>query len=54
MEELIPRLRTFIESEMRSCAMDFAGITLGICSAYVGCFESFNEIKVALNQIKKN
>ena len=54
MEDLVSRLRAFIESEMRSCSMDFAGITPEYVQRMWGGRESLDDIKEALNQIKKS
>ena len=54
MEDLVSRLRAFIESEMRSCSMDFAGITPEYVYRMWGGRVSLDEIKEALNQIKKS
>jgi len=54
MEDLVSRLRAFIESEMRSCSMDFACITPEYVYRMWGGRVSLDEIKEALNQIKKS
>ena len=54
MEDLVSRLRAFIESEMRSCSMDFACITPEYIYRMWGGRVSLDEIKEALNQIKKS
>ena len=52
MEDLVSRLRAFIESEMRSCSMDFAGITPEYVQRMWGGRESLEEIASALEKAK--
>jgi len=47
-EELITRLREFVESEMRSCSMDLAGITPEYVQRMWGGTVSLEDIKNAL------
>lgn len=52
MEDLVSRLRAFIESEMRSCSMDFAGITPEYVQRMWGGSVSQEEIASALEKAK--
>ena len=54
MEELVLRLRAFIEDEMRSCSMDFACITPEYVQRMWGSSVSLEEIEDALKQIKSS
>jgi hypothetical protein len=47
-EELITRLREFVESEMRSCSMDLAGITPEYVQRMWGGTVSLEELKEEL------
>lgn len=47
-EELVARLREFIESEMRSCSMDLVGITPEYVQRMWGGTVSLEDIKDAL------
>jgi hypothetical protein len=51
-EELITRLREFVESEMRSCSMDLAGITPEYVQRMWGGTVSLEDIKNALAVLK--
>lgn len=51
-EELITRLREFVESEMRSCSMDLAGITAEYVQRMWGGTVSLEDIKNALAVLK--
>jgi hypothetical protein len=51
-EELVARLREFIESEMRSCSMDLAGITPEYVQCMWGGTVSLEDIKKALAVVK--
>jgi len=51
-EELVARLREFIESEMRSCSMDLAGITPEYVQRMWGGTVSLVDIKDALAVLK--
>jgi hypothetical protein len=51
-EELITRLREFVESEMRSCSMDLAGITPEYVQRMWGGTVSLEDIKNALTVLK--
>ena len=50
--ELIDRLREFIESEMRSCSMDIAGITPVYVYRMWGGKVALNEIETAMSIVK--
>ena len=54
MDELVLRLRAFIEDEMRSCSMDFAGITPEYVQRMWGGSVTLEEIEEALKQIKSS
>lgn len=54
MEELVSRLRAFIEDEMRSCSMDFAGITPEYVQRMWGGSVTLEDIEEALKQIKSS
>ena len=54
MEDLVSRLRAFIEDEMRSCSMDFACITPEYVQRMWGSSVSLEEIEDALKQIKSS
>lgn len=51
-EELVARLREFIESEMRSCSMDLAGITSEYVQRMWGGTVSLEDIEKALDVLK--
>ena len=51
-EELVTRLRQFIEDEMRSCSMDLAGITPEYVQRMWGGTVSLEEIEKALAVLK--
>lgn len=51
-EELITRLRQFIEDEMRSCSMDLAGITPEYAQRMWGGTVSLEDIEKALVVLK--
>ena len=51
MEDLVSRLRAFMEMEMRSCSMDVAGITPEYVHRTWGGTESLEDIKIALKEI---
>jgi len=52
-EDLVARLRAFIENEMRSCSMDIAGITPLYVQRMWGGTETLEEIKAALEVAKE-
>ena len=53
-EEVIYRLKSFIESETRSCSMDFGCITPIYVYRMLGGSVSIKEISAAMDEIKKN
>lgn len=52
-EELINRLKDFIEFEMRSCSMDIGCITPIYVQRMLQCSESLEEIEAALESAKE-
>ncbi len=54
MEDVMNRLKAFIEEETRSCSMDFGGITPLYVYRMWGGSVSMEEIEVALNSLKAN
>ena len=52
MEDLVSRLREFVEFEMRSCSMDMAGITPEYVQRMWGGSVSLEEIKKAMAALK--
>jgi len=54
MEDVINRLKTFIEEEARSCSMDFGCITPLYVYRMLGGSVSMKEISTAMDEIKKN
>ena len=52
-EEIVARLREFIETEGRSCSMDIAGITPEYVYRMWGGSVSLEEIEEALAELKK-
>lgn len=53
-EDLVSRLREFIENEARSCSMDFGCITPEYVHRMWGGTESIEDIEYALKEIRKN
>lgn len=51
-EEVVTRLRQFIEDEMRSCSMDLAGITPDNAQCMCGSTVSLEDIENALAVLK--
>ncbi len=51
---LISRLRDFLESEARSCSMDFGCVTPLYVYRMLGGAVSMKEISTAMDEIKKN
>lgn len=51
-EDVVTRLKDFIESEMRSCSMDIGGITPEYVYRMWGGSVSINEIEHALEMLK--
>ena len=52
-EELVARLKDIIESEMRSCSMDFAGLTPEYVQRLLGGGVPVKEIEAALPVAKE-
>ena len=52
MEDVINRLKTFIEEETRSCSMDFGCVTPLYVYRMWGGTVALNEIEIALSEIK--
>ena len=53
-EDVIYRLKEFIEEEARPCSMDFGGITPEYVYRMWGGSVSIKEISTAMDEIKKN
>lgn len=53
-EDVIYRLKEFIEEEARPCSMDFGGITPLYAYRMLGGAVSMKEISTAMDEIKKN
>ena len=51
-EELVARLRQFVENEMRFCSMDLAGITSEYVQRMWGGTVSLKDIESALDVLK--
>ena len=49
MEEVVSKLKAFMESEARSCSMDFGCITPEYVQMMLGGVYSIEEIRTALN-----
>ena len=54
MEEIVVRLRGFIETEMRSCSMDIGGITPEYVQRAWGGDVAIEEIEAAFEKLKCN
>ena len=54
MEDVVARLKEFIENEARSCSMDFGCITPLYVYRMLGGAVSMKEISTAMDEIKKN
>ena len=54
MEEIVVRLRGFIENEMRSCSMDIGGITPEYVQRAWGGDVAIEEIEAAFEKLKCN
>ena len=52
MEDVVARLRTFIENEMRSCSMDIGGITPEYVQRAWGGRVAIEDIEDALEEVK--
>ena len=53
MNEIIERLKSFMEYEARSCSMDFGCITLDYVYRSWGGDASLEEIKVAMCEVRR-
>ena len=53
-ENIVARLREFIENEMRSCSMDVGGITPEYVYRMWGGTVPINEIEAAFEVLKRN
>lgn len=51
-EDIVARLREFIENEMRSCSMDIGGITPEYVQRMWGGRVPFEDIKAAMGVLK--
>lgn len=54
MNELVKRLRTFMENEARSCSMDFGCVTPEYVYRMWGGTVSFDEIVAGMESMKVN
>lgn len=54
MEDVVSRLREFIENEMRSCSMDVGGITPRYVQRAWGGRVAIEDIEVAFEELKRN
>jgi len=53
-EDIVARLREFIESEMRSCSMDIGGITPQYVQRSLGGRVAIEDIESAFEELKRN
>lgn len=53
-EEIVARLREFIETEMRSCSMDVGGITPEYVQRAWGGRVAIEDIKAAFEELKRS
>ena len=54
MEDVVARLREFIENEMRSCSMDIGGITPKYVQRAWGGRVAIEDIEAAFEELKRN
>ena len=54
MEDVVSRLREFIENEMRSCSMDFGGITSKYVQRAWGGRVTIEDIDAAFEELKRS
>ena len=54
MENIVTRLKEFIESEMRSCSMDVGGITPKYVQRTLGGRVAIEDIEAAFEELKRN
>ena len=52
-EDIVARLRDFVENEMRSCSMDVGGITPEYVQRMWGGNVPLSDIEAALKEIRK-
>jgi len=52
--ELVERVRTLMESEARSCSMDFGCVDAKYVQRMLGGAHSLEEIEVALAEVRKS
>lgn len=53
-EDIVARLRDFIENEMRSCSMDIGGITPEYVYRKWGGRVAIEDIEAAFEELKRN
>ena len=53
-EDVVSRLREFIENEMRSCSMDVGGITPEYVQRAWGGRVAIEDIEAAFEELKRN
>lgn len=53
-EDIVYRLREFIENEMRSCSMDIGGITPKYVQRAWGGRVAIEDIEAAFEELKRN
>ncbi len=53
-EDIVVRLREFIENEMRSCSMDVGGITPKYVQRAWGGRVAIEDIEAAFEELKRN
>ncbi len=54
MEDIVSRLKTFIENEMRSCSMDIGGITPEYVHRMWGGTVALEEIEEAMEELRSH
>lgn len=54
MEDIVSRLKTFIENEMRSCSMDIGGITPEYVYRKWGGTVALEEIEEAMEELRSH
>lgn len=54
MEDVVVRLREFIENEMRSCSMDIGGITSEYVQRAWGGRVAIEDIEAAFEELKRS
>jgi len=53
-EEIVTRLREFVENEARSCSMDFGCVDAKYVQRMLGGVYSIEDIEVALAEVRKS